>query len=181
MTLGARKAFINLSKKGRGVNGMKSIIILVLLFTLCITAYSQSSTTGESGRFQSVGGDYGKSWISDFKSQNEKPKEDLKNDLWDWGGAPKGKKAVGGKLVDDTDNLTPQINFTANWLGTLPTSTPLVLNATNPYGNYGRTAGSFNQAPLTPLALSDDPWVLAQQLDRPVAFKWSDYYAADAY
>ncbi|OPY53180.1 MAG: hypothetical protein A4E48_00849 [Methanosaeta sp. PtaU1.Bin060] len=156
---------------------MKLILIMILIFTICITAYSQ--TSGESGRFQSVGGDYGKSWITDFKSQNEQPEKNLKNELWDWGGAPKGKKMVDGKLVDDTDNLTPKINFTANWLGTLPTGTPLVLNSSNPYGYYGKTAdGQFNAAPLTPLALSDDPWVLAQQLERPIAFKWSDYYTS---
>ncbi len=58
----------------------------------------------------------------------------------------------------------------------MPAGEPLVLNGTNPYGNYGKTNGNFNAAPLTPLALSDDPWVLAQQLERPVSFRWSDYY-----
>jgi hypothetical protein len=40
---------------------------------------------------------------------------------------------------------------------------PLILNSTTPYGNYGVVG-----APLTPSYLSDDPWVLAQQLERPV-------------
>ncbi len=157
---------------------MRLVIVLIVLSALCIAACAQQavSGSGDSGRFQSVSGDFAKKWIANFKSQNEKPKEDLKNELWNWGGAPKGKKMVDGKLVDDTDNLTSRVNFTANWLGDLPNGKPVYLNGTNPYGNYGTTGGKFNAAPLTPLALSDDPWILAQQLERPVSFKWSDYY-----
>jgi len=155
---------------------MKLIIILILLSMLCISAYSQPYASGESGRFQSVSGDFAKNWISDFKSQNQISDENLKNGLWDWGGVPKGKKIVNGQPVDDA-NLSPLYNFTANWLGDLPMNAPVYLDGSSPYGYYGQTNGKFNEAPLTPMALSDDPWVLAQELDRPVAFNWNNYYA----
>lgn len=142
--------------------------IIVLTSSFLVMASSAQTSNG----FQSVGGDFGKSWINNFKSQNlPAAKEDLKNDLWNWGGRPKGKTLVGGKLVDST-NTTNAVNFTANWLGDVSQTKPVYFNATSPYGNYGlnpNNPSQVNPAPLTPMALSDDPWVLAQQLERPVS------------
>ncbi|MFB3763775.1 MAG: hypothetical protein ACE14P_00850 [Methanotrichaceae archaeon] len=156
---------------------IKALTIVFILSLLAIPCIAQTSP-----QFQSVGGDFGKSWITSFQAQNQPAANDnLKNDLWSWGTAPKGKTVVGGKLVD-TPNATNTINFTANWLGDFAQGVPIYINSTTPYGNYGRNpadAGQFNSAPLTPLSLSDDPWVLAQQLERPIvapAGYYGNYY-----
>lgn len=134
-----------------------------------------------TNQFQSVGGDFGKSWISDFKAQNQHAAdENLTNDLWNWGKTPKGKMIMGGKPVDST-NKTYNINYTANWLGDIPVGSPVYFNSSSPYGNYGRDAnGNFVPAPLSPMSLSDDPWILAQQLERPVVMP-AGYYPYPGY
>jgi hypothetical protein len=142
---------------------MKLAITIILLLTLSLAVPPLAGASG----FQSVGGEFGRAWINNFLAQNQKPpEEDLKNNLWNWGTAPKGKKLVGGKLVDAVSDTTVKVNAT-NWLGdTRYWANPIYLNGTSPYGNYaGSASGGM---PLSPLFLSDDPWVLAQQLERPV-------------
>ncbi|HWQ19455.1 MAG TPA: hypothetical protein VN455_06715 [Methanotrichaceae archaeon] len=150
---------------------MRFVFTIMVLFALCLATSAgvlmQAGSCQSMGNFQSVGGDFGKSWINNFMAQNQPAPaqtQNLKNDLWSWGSAPKGSTIVGGKLTANT-NTTSAVNISANWLGdsSMPMQKPLILNSSSPYGNYG-VAG----APLTPQYLSDDPWVLAQQLDRPV-------------
>jgi hypothetical protein len=51
---------------------------------------------------QSVGGDFGRNWISSFKAQNPQQAEpNLKNDFWSWGSSPKGSIVVNGNLLPD--------------------------------------------------------------------------------
>lgn len=149
--------------------------VLSILFTACSAQLTN--------QFQSVGGDFGKSWISDFKSQNRPTaSENLTNNLWSWGNAPKGKTVVDGKLVDST-NKTAKINYTANWLGDIPIGNPVYFNSSSPYGYYGQDPNNpkfVNAAPFTPLSLSDDPWILAQQLERPVSAP-AGYYPYKGY
>ena len=140
------------------------------LTALCLSYLSGpmiagSGASGQESNYVTVGGEFGQSWIKDFKEQNTPaPSKDLKKDLWSWGGKPKGKTLTsGGKLVDAINNTTT-INTSANWLGdTSALKNPVYMNSSSPYGNYG-TAGM----PLSPMFLSDDPWVMAQQLGRPV-------------
>jgi hypothetical protein len=123
-----------------------------------------------------VGGEFGQSWIKDFKEQNTPaPSKDLKKDLWSWGGKPKGKALTGGGKLVDAINNTTTINTSANWLGdTSALKNPVYMNSSSPYGNYGTSTDAQtgkilpNSAPLSPMFLSDDPWVMAQQLGRPV-------------
>jgi hypothetical protein len=158
---------------------MRVAILAITVFTLSLLIVACSAQTMNG--FQSVGGDFGKSWISNFQAQNPPAaEENLSNDLWGWGGAPKGKALVGGKLVDAT-STTNTVNFTANWLGELPQTAPIYMNSSSPYGNYGIAPnGNYNPAPLTPMALSDDPWILAQQLERPVITS-PDYFGTYPY
>lgn len=151
---------------------MRFRIVLIAVFTSSLLLMSSSAQL--TNQFQGVGGDFGKSWISNFKAQNQQAaSENLTNDLWSWGNTPKGKMLVGGKLVDST-NRTNKVNFTVNWLGDIPIGNPVYFNSSSPYGNYGRNqSGKYDLAPLTPMALSDDPWILAQQLERPVV---GNYY-----
>jgi len=87
-----------------------AIPIVCLLATFC---YAQS-TSG----FQSVGGDFGQDWISSFKVQNFRlADQNPKNDLWIWGGAPKGSIIVNGRLVADPYYFWKSLNYTRGWLG----------------------------------------------------------------
>ncbi len=146
----------------------RTALIMAFILSLILTASSAQLTN----QFQSVGGDFGKSWISNFRAQNQPVASDnLKNDLWSWGNKPKGKTVVDGKLVDETNKST-KVNYTANWLGDIPLGKPVYFNSSSPYGYYGQdpyNSKFVNAAPFTPLSLSDDPWILAQQLERPVS------------
>lgn len=149
---------------------MRFTTALIMVFTLSLLVISCSAQL--TNQFQSVGGDFGKAWISSFQAQNQPQtdKENLTNNLWEWGGHPKGKTIVDGKLVDST-NGTTTVNYTVNWLGDLSLASPVYFNSSSPYGYYGQNPNNpseVNPAPLTPLSLSDDPWILAQQLERPV-------------
>lgn len=151
---------------------MRFTVALIIVFMSSLLVISCNAQL--TNQFQSVGGDFGKTWISNFLAQNRPTtsttNENLKNDLWSWGNKPKGKTLVNGKLVDST-NSTTKVNYSANWLGDRPIGRPIYFNSSSPYGNYGLNpdnANLVNPAPLTPMALSDDPWILAQQLELPV-------------
>lgn len=91
---------------------MVIIALSVFLFACC----SQSQ-----GQAQNLGGDYGRTWLNNFNIQNPKPVADNgngnSNDLWNWGGAPKGRIAVNGKLVQDPYYFWKSLNYTSGWLG----------------------------------------------------------------
>ncbi len=96
---------------------MKIVFTVAVLLALCLVAFAQFvvSSSG-SGKFQEVGGDFGKSWISNVQAQNNKTAEQGNNTtLWGWGTVPKGKVLTGGKLVD-APNGTWLYN-TTNWMG----------------------------------------------------------------
>lgn len=96
---------------------MKIMFTAAVLLALCLVVLSQFVVTScGSGKFQEVGGDFGKSWISSFQVQNHKTADQGNNTtLWGWGSTPKGKALVGGKLVD-APNATWLYNST-NWMG----------------------------------------------------------------
>jgi hypothetical protein len=154
---------------------MKLYLIIISLLAICLSALAQSVVSGgENEHFQGVGGDFGRTMLNSLKAQNPQPAEqNASNDLWSWGSAPKGKTMVNGKLVDAA--MTSVVNWSANWLGDRTNMQPIYLNGSSPYGNYGKSNGLYNPSPLTPMALSDDPWILAQQLDRPVMISKNEY------
>jgi hypothetical protein len=155
---------------------MKLYLIIISLLAICLSALAQSVVSGGGNEhYQGVGGDFGRSMLNSFKAQNPQPaEENASNDLWSWGSAPKGKKMVNGKLVD-ASTVSTDVNWSANWLGDMTSMQPIYLNGSSPYGYYGKVNGQYISAPLTPMALSDDPWILAQQLDRPVMISRSEY------
>ncbi|MBN1322667.1 MAG: hypothetical protein JW986_01520 [Methanotrichaceae archaeon] len=129
------------------------LVISLVLGSLCPLAAADLP--------QSVGGDFGRAWLDEFMKYNTVPTEEEKtNDLWSWGGVPRGKTLVDGKLV--ATNITTT-NWSADWLGERPLGDPVQINATE-----GSTA-------LSPLYLSSDPWIRAQQLGRPVQANRDDY------
>lgn len=80
----------------------------------------EDSGDGYVDRFQSVSGDFARSWLQENLEDNVTEDESsLVNDLWNWGGIPRGKALVNGQLVD-VNNTTVIANKTANWLGITP-------------------------------------------------------------
>ncbi|MFZ3147800.1 MAG: hypothetical protein WA137_02030 [Methanothrix sp.] len=102
--------------KGKGRSEMKAAFAVIVSLTICLLAigcYGQSTSSALS-----VSGDFGKNWISSFKAQNLKPAEqNLKKDLWSWGGSPKGSIVVNGKLLADPYYIWKSLNYTSGWLG----------------------------------------------------------------
>jgi hypothetical protein len=106
---------------------LKIMFTVAVLLAFCLFANAAYVLLSSgSGKFQEVGGDFGKSWISNFQAQNPKLNTQTNNStLWGWGSVPKGKELVGDKLVDA--NKTWLYNAT-NWMGD---------NYVDPYsGNY---------------------------------------------
>lgn len=88
-------------------------VIAVLALSIFLAACCAQS----QGYAQGVGGDYGRTWLNNFNTQYTKPVANNGNDLWNWGGAPKGRIAVNGKLVTDPYYIWKSLNYTGGWLG----------------------------------------------------------------
>lgn len=147
---------------------MRSVWLLFLFTAIAGIASVDSSEFVPISDAQTVGGDYGREWLNTFFIYNDKPvTSDPVNDLWNWGGVPKGKLLEGGKLIDDLRYIN-RTNITGDWLGERPLGAPVQLN-------LSRYAGLADGLPLSPLYLSDDPWVRAQQLGTVVRTPPGDY------
>jgi hypothetical protein len=131
------------------------IAVALSLSGLCLLAL------GEPVQF--VGGEYARSWLNNFMAYNEPPvKADMTNDLWTWGGVPQGKAVVDGRLVS-LNNTTTIINRSGDWLGETPLTKPTWIGPSNPSSVF------------SPLYLSSDPWIRAQQLGLPLYGNPGDY------
>jgi hypothetical protein len=95
---------------------MKIEFTVVILILLCLAAQAQTAAVGNNPmKFQSVSGEFAKSWLKNYLAENPRPLPQVNNtSLWGWGSIPKGKDLVGGKLFD---NYTYSQDMTANWLG----------------------------------------------------------------
>ncbi len=125
-------------------------ITFAVILVLCLLAAGCYA----DGQFQSVSGDFGRSWLSNFMKENPKPAENKSGDLWSWGGIPKGSMLLNGKLVS-VPNTTKLANNSGNWLGetyTDPyTGKPVYDNRpVFPEPDYGSN--------LPPVFNSNDPW-----------------------
>lgn len=89
------------------------VMVTLVIFLLAAGCYAQSMSNP-----QFVGGDFGRNWIGGFKAQNPQPAgQNLENDLWSWGSAPKGSIMVNGNLVPDPYYIWKSLNYTSGWLG----------------------------------------------------------------
>ncbi|MHC1631572.1 MAG: hypothetical protein ACXQT4_04675 [Methanotrichaceae archaeon] len=130
---------------------MRIIIIFAMLALFTIALVSCERVPVE------VGGDLGRAWLKIIQSQSETTsvKQDKTSGLWSWGGVPKGHKLINGTLEPDM-NITNDTTYEWLWVGEW--RKPLVINSDNSIPKYG----------LSPY-YSDDPWILAQQLERPIS------------
>ena len=103
----------------KNIPAVAVILITSLMFCLAVTCSSQNAP-----EFQSVSGEFAREWIESFKGENPRPSEENQigagdrnsSSLWSWGGAPKGSRMEGGKLLTDPDHLQRQFNLSSNWM-----------------------------------------------------------------
>ena len=95
---------------------MKIAFVAVALLVACLMAAGGSAQS--SSRFQSVGGDYGKTLIGTLRS-TESQQAAASNDsgLWSWGSSPKGSTILDGSLAGDPKYSMKKLNVVDNWLG----------------------------------------------------------------
>ena len=95
--------------------GYRFVVTMVFVFGILL-ATCQAQTTGN---FQSVGGDFGRTWLKDFQAQNPAKQPPVQNStaLWSWGGAPKGRTIQNGSLVADPYYIWKPLNLTSGWMG----------------------------------------------------------------
>lgn len=109
---------------------MKAAFAIAFSLIICLLAadcHAQSTSN-----FQNVGGDFGKNWMARYEAQNPKPAEqNLTNDLWSWGGSPKGTIVVNGQLMADPYYVWKSLNYTSGWLG------KVYIDPTTGYPVYG--------------------------------------------
>lgn len=86
--------------------------LLLILSLQCAMAEIQGNVSS-GDRFQSVSGDFGRAWL--MSNVNTTSNVTLSNDLWSWGGVPRGWKIVNGVLVRDMNSTQTQIG--SDWLG----------------------------------------------------------------
>ncbi|MDD4652386.1 MAG: PepSY domain-containing protein [Methanothrix sp.] len=104
---------------------MKTALAAMIVLMACLLA--ADCFAQDSGRFQSVGGEYGRSVIGTFKTSDAAPSSDNSsngtgnNQLWNWGTAPKGSLIKDGKLVDDPFNTWKALNLSNGWIGEVET------------------------------------------------------------
>ncbi|HNY34800.1 MAG TPA: hypothetical protein PKK68_09115 [Methanothrix soehngenii] len=115
-------------------------IICVCIALACIPLSSGS---------QSVGEDFGTSWLEKYGTKPISTLE-IANNLWNWGGAPKGFGLHEGILYPP--GTEPQWYYPTSYAD----YTPIIINRTD-----SRSSASQN-------LLSTDPWLLSQLSGRPV-------------
>lgn len=88
-------------------------IQFILFMAVCLIASAQVAYGAD--KIQSVGGDFGRSWIDAYLAQNPKPAaEGGEGNLSSWGGEPKGNASVGSNLFNQQKATTPPVQ---EWLG----------------------------------------------------------------
>jgi len=99
--------------------------------------------------FQSVGGDFGTSWLENYGTKPISTLE-IANSLWNWGAAPKGFKLHNGVLYPP--GTEPQWYYPSSYAD----YSPIIINRTE--ANKFQASNSFDA----------DPWLLSQLSGRPV-------------
>lgn len=137
---------------------LRNTLIIMALFLMQPPTCSCSI---ENPSFLDVSGQFGKAWLDEYHLSNPPPvKQSPRNDLWSWGGAPKGGAIAFDRLVPAA-NLTPS---RGDWLMPLPPGSGDALYSW-PYGYGAVYPYSY---------ITQDPWTMAQILGWPVRTT-SDY------
>lgn len=115
---------------------MRIVFALVLTLVVCLLAAGGFAQFWPPAQY--VGGSYGQSWLGSYNAPKPQPAEqNAGNDLWTWGGAPKGSIIAGGKLVPDPYYIWKSLNYTSGWLGAVyidPSTGNQVYGYIDPFG-----------------------------------------------
>jgi len=102
---------------------MKTALAVMIVLIACLLAVDCHAQ--DASRFQSVGGEYGRSVIGTFEANDTAPSSGSNNSgngsLWNWGTAPKGSLIKNGKLVDDPFATWKSFNYSEGWIGEVET------------------------------------------------------------
>lgn len=98
---------------------MKIAFMMIIFLVLYFTGSTQLVVIGSGiDKVQSVGGDFGRTWLKSSNAQNTVPVSQNNNSnssLWGWGVVPKGKVLTGGNLVDQQNTTgTTSIDWLEN-------------------------------------------------------------------
>ena len=128
-------------------------IQFILFMAVCLVASAQVAYGAD--KIQSVGGDFGRSWLDSYLAQNPKPgAQDNDDNLSSWGGAPKGNSSVGSNLFNQ-QKVNPPVQ---EWLGI---TTPLGIenNTKNNSLNVTKQKIPFSVSKtITPIHQIDASW-----------------------
>jgi len=95
---------------------MKAAFAVIVPLMICLMAtscYAQSVSYPSS-----VSGGFDSSQATSHEVLNpQSALQGATNDLWTWGGAPKGSIVVNGNLVPDPYYVWKSLNYTVGWLG----------------------------------------------------------------
>ena len=96
---------------------MKTALAVMVVLIACLLVVNCSAQ--DTSRFQSLGGEFGRSVIGALKANDTRPTaaNNGNNSLWNWGNAPKGSLIQNGKLVADPFNTWKSLNYTDGWIG----------------------------------------------------------------
>jgi hypothetical protein len=96
---------------------MKKALVAAVVLIACILA--ASCLAQSSSRFQSVGGDFGRTMIGTLRAGDSEPAaaSNSSGSLWSWGSSPKGTVVVDGNLIGDPRYTMKKLNVISNWLG----------------------------------------------------------------
>jgi hypothetical protein len=119
---------------------------LVAIICICVSLICISLSYG----FQSVGEDFGTSWLETYGSKPISTLE-IANNLWNWGSAPKGFALHNGTLYPP--GTEPQWYYPNSYSD----YTPIIINRTDSSKSQSQDSSNV------------DPWLLAQLSGRPVA------------
>jgi hypothetical protein len=141
----------------RGLN-VKALLVIFLAVYL---GFSLCSLSNALSPMQNVGEDYGRTWLTQYSNKFVTTSSNNTNDLWKWGGEPRGYEVFQGRLYP---LLSPAELY---YPGFITNSTPIFLNGTA-YMRDQRYMYLNYIPPYTSPNSVTDPWLLAQMTDRPI-------------
>jgi hypothetical protein len=133
---------------------MKALLIMLLALILSIATCSFCLAASS---MQSVGGEFGQTWLTQYSNKFVTASSNNTNDLWKWGGKPHGYDVFLGKLYP---LLAPTEVY---YPGIMANTTPIVVNGTELMRNQRSLFLDFMSQGFV-----SDPWLLAQMTERPV-------------
>ncbi|MDM7911499.1 MAG: hypothetical protein QUS09_00210 [Methanotrichaceae archaeon] len=144
---------------------MKAWLIVILAVYLGVTLCSFGLAASP---MQSVGGEFGQNWLTQYSNKFVTASSNNTNDLWKWGGKPRGYDVFQGKLYS---LLAPTEIY---YPGFVTNTTPIFVNGTALMRNQRFLYWDYIAPDYMASGFMSDPWLLAQMTERPVVVMYPD-------